>query len=401
MRTALRARRRDPVLLRAQDDEHRAHRRAAPRAWCCSRRARRTCCSARCTSRRAGERETPLDDADRAAILASIDALAGEALRLIGLAYRRLPAEGCVAETHEQEFVWLGVVGMIDPPRPEAIDAVRRAQIAGVRVIMITGDHPGAAHAIANEIGIARPEDRTVTGTGARAHVGGRPAAGGARRLRLCTRVARAQARDRAGAEESPRDRGDDRRRRERRAGAQGGRHRHRDGDHRHRRLQGRRRHDPRRRQLREHRRRDRGRPLDLREHPEVPALHDLDQPGRGLRDVLRRGTRRRARPAAGAGRGARAAAARDDDPVDQPRHRLGAGARGGRRPGRSQSDGPSAARSGRERDHTLDVAHGRGGLRDDRRGDAPRPRRRRPGRALRRRPRASPRRARWPSTPW
>ena len=118
----------------------------------------------RCTSLRAGERETPLDDAGRAVILASIDALAAEALRLIGLAYRRLPEEGGIAETHEQDFVWLGIVGMIDPPRPEAIDAVRRAQIAGVRVIMITGDHPGAAHAIANEIGIARPEDRTVTG---------------------------------------------------------------------------------------------------------------------------------------------------------------------------------------------------------------------------------------------
>jgi Ca2+-transporting ATPase len=119
---------------------------------------------ARCTGLRAGGRELPLDDAGRAAILASIDALAGEALRLIGLAYRRLPEAGAVAEAHEQEFVWLGVVGMIDPPRPEAIDAVRRAQSAGVRVIMITGDHPGAAHAIARELGIARPADRTVTG---------------------------------------------------------------------------------------------------------------------------------------------------------------------------------------------------------------------------------------------
>ena len=119
---------------------------------------------ARCTRLRAGEAEIPLDDARRAAILASIDALAGEALRLIGFAYRRLPAGGGVAEAHEQDFVWLGIVGMIDPPRPEAIDAVRRAQTAGVRVIMITGDHPGAAHAIAKELGIARPGDRTVTG---------------------------------------------------------------------------------------------------------------------------------------------------------------------------------------------------------------------------------------------
>ena len=119
---------------------------------------------ARCASLRVGEREAPLDEAGRAAIRAAIDALAGEALRLIGLAYRRLPAEGSVAETQEQDFVWLGIVGMIDPPRPEAIDAVRRAHTAGVRVIMITGDHPAAAHAIARELGIARPGDRTVTG---------------------------------------------------------------------------------------------------------------------------------------------------------------------------------------------------------------------------------------------
>ena len=119
---------------------------------------------ARCTHQRVGEDEAPLDDAGRAAILASIDALAGEALRLIGLAYRRLPGGAGVVETAEREFVWLGVVGMIDPPRPEAVDAVRVARNAGVRVIMITGDHPAAAHAIATELGIARPGDRTVTG---------------------------------------------------------------------------------------------------------------------------------------------------------------------------------------------------------------------------------------------
>lgn len=121
---------------------------------------------ARCTHVRSGEAEIALDDARRAAILASIDALAAEALRLIGLAYRRLPAgEGDrFTERHEHEFVWLGIAGMIDPPRPEALDAVRVAQRAGVRVIMITGDHPGAAHAIATELGIAARDGRTVTG---------------------------------------------------------------------------------------------------------------------------------------------------------------------------------------------------------------------------------------------
>jgi Ca2+-transporting ATPase len=121
---------------------------------------------ARCTHLRAGEAEIALEDGRRKAILASIDALASEALRLIGFAYRRLPAvEGTgFTESHEQELVWLGIAGLIDPPRPEAVEAVRVAQRAGVRVIMITGDHPGAAHAIATEVGIAKPGDRTVTG---------------------------------------------------------------------------------------------------------------------------------------------------------------------------------------------------------------------------------------------
>jgi Ca2+-transporting ATPase len=122
---------------------------------------------ARCTHAREGDAEVPLDAARRDAILAGIDSLAREALRPIGLAYRRLPegAGATVREGIEHDFVWLGVVGMIDPPRPEALDAVRVAQRAGVRVIMITGDHPAAAHAIAVELGIAAPEDRAVTGS--------------------------------------------------------------------------------------------------------------------------------------------------------------------------------------------------------------------------------------------
>jgi Ca2+-transporting ATPase len=64
----------------------------------------------------------------------------------------------------EQEFTWLGVIGMIDPPRPEAAESVRLAQLAGVRVIMITGDHPITAEAIARELGIIKANERTMTG---------------------------------------------------------------------------------------------------------------------------------------------------------------------------------------------------------------------------------------------
>ncbi len=121
---------------------------------------------ARCERVRVGDEEAPLDGARRASILATIDGLAGEALRLIGFAYRRLPhaAGRPLAEVAEQELIWLGVVGMIDPPRPQAVEAVGVAQAAQVRVIMITGDHPAAAGAIAREIGIAGAAGRIVTG---------------------------------------------------------------------------------------------------------------------------------------------------------------------------------------------------------------------------------------------
>ena len=104
-----------------------------------------------------GMKQSPLDGARRDAIARSIDGLAGEALRTLGIAYRALDAaeRGALDPSHEEALVWLGVVGMIDPPRPEAKEAVAAAQKAGLRVLMITGDHPAAAAAIAAELGIA------------------------------------------------------------------------------------------------------------------------------------------------------------------------------------------------------------------------------------------------------
>ncbi|MCU0805849.1 MAG: HAD-IC family P-type ATPase, partial [Burkholderiales bacterium] len=110
---------------------------------------------ARCTNERVGREERPLTDARRGEILASIDALAGAALRTIGLASREIPeGAGPPGERDEREFTWLGVIGMIDPPRDEARPAVATAHDAGIRVVMITGDHPNAALAIARELGI-------------------------------------------------------------------------------------------------------------------------------------------------------------------------------------------------------------------------------------------------------
>jgi Ca2+-transporting ATPase len=122
---------------------------------------------ARCTYERVGEEARPLTAERRPAILTAIEQLAAEALRTIGTAYRTLErdaANGAISEDIEQEFVFLGVIGMIDPPRQEARQAVAEAQQAGIRAIMITGDHPITAATIATELGIVPVGTRAVTG---------------------------------------------------------------------------------------------------------------------------------------------------------------------------------------------------------------------------------------------
>ena len=113
----------------------------------------------RCTHEMVGETARPLTAERRAAILRQNENLAGQALRSLGVAFRSLPKGGAdeaeLDEDIERELVFLGLIGMIDPPREEAREAVARAQSAGIRPIMITGDHPGTAAAIAKELGIA------------------------------------------------------------------------------------------------------------------------------------------------------------------------------------------------------------------------------------------------------
>jgi len=92
---------------------------------------------------------------------------AAGALRVIALAFKhydQLPANLNQKEL-EHGLTFAGFVGMIDPPRPESIEAVSQARDAGIRTIMITGDHPVTASAIAKEIGILGPGDRTLAGT--------------------------------------------------------------------------------------------------------------------------------------------------------------------------------------------------------------------------------------------
>jgi len=118
-----------------------------------------------CCAEQVGADVHPLSEARRRQILATVDELADQALRTIGVAYRRMPRQPSLpAEAIEHNLTFLGVFGLLDPPRPEAKAAVARAMQAGIRVIMITGDHPRTAAAIAAELDIAPPGARVVTG---------------------------------------------------------------------------------------------------------------------------------------------------------------------------------------------------------------------------------------------
>lgn len=73
-------------------------------------------------------------------------------------------------EDLEQGLTFAGLVGMIDPPRPEAVDAIRECDAAGIRTVMITGDHVVTASAIARQLGILHDDGEAVTGRSARRH---------------------------------------------------------------------------------------------------------------------------------------------------------------------------------------------------------------------------------------
>jgi Ca2+-transporting ATPase len=122
-----------------------------------------------CSSELVGEETRPLTEERRAAILKRNEELAREALRSLGVAFRSMHTDAldinAVDESLEQDLVFAGLIGMIDPPRQEAKEAVARAKTAGIRVIMITGDHPVTAAVIAKQLGItADGSPRAVTG---------------------------------------------------------------------------------------------------------------------------------------------------------------------------------------------------------------------------------------------
>ena len=115
------------------------------------------------------DKPRPLSEVARERILAANDAMTKDALRVLGVAYRitkDVPdnPEHIKTEELEQELVFVGLMGMIDPPREEVKPALEHAREAGIRTVMITGDYPNTARAIAETIGLLRPGKNVMTG---------------------------------------------------------------------------------------------------------------------------------------------------------------------------------------------------------------------------------------------
>ncbi len=120
----------------------------------------------RCTHILENGKEVKLTQAKRNNVLQVNEQLAGDALRVLAMAYKRLPsdAEKLEDEAIEKDMVFVGLQGMIDPPREEAIQANKTCQKAGIRAVMITGDHKLTAVAVAKEVGIFKEGDLVLTG---------------------------------------------------------------------------------------------------------------------------------------------------------------------------------------------------------------------------------------------
>ncbi|WP_204102052.1 MULTISPECIES: cation-translocating P-type ATPase [Spirulina sp. CCY15215] len=121
----------------------------------------------RCQSYQLGNETESLTPDRRHEILNANNQMAARGLRVLGFAYKvldELPQTPNEEDDPEQEMIWLGLTGAIDAPRPEVALAVQRSKDAGIRPIMITGDHPLTAQAIAKELGIADENCLTLTG---------------------------------------------------------------------------------------------------------------------------------------------------------------------------------------------------------------------------------------------
>lgn len=112
-----------------------------------------------CTRVLTEDGERALDEAYRDAIIKAAGQMAGDALRVLAVASRK----DSTIKDAEEDMTFLGLLGMIDPPRPEAKEAISTCENAGIKVVMITGDHPVTAEAVARELGLIKT-GRVVTG---------------------------------------------------------------------------------------------------------------------------------------------------------------------------------------------------------------------------------------------
>ena len=117
----------------------------------------------RCTGEMFEGRSRPLTEERRREISSALDEMAGQSLRTLGVAARSLAADARLGtgleDSFESDLTFLGLVGMIDPPRPEARAAVAKAMAAGIRPLLITGDHAATARAVARDLGIGVSAD--------------------------------------------------------------------------------------------------------------------------------------------------------------------------------------------------------------------------------------------------
>ena len=107
---------------------------------------------------------TAMTDAHRHRILEQNKSFSENGLRVLAFAYKELEPNQTLAEVGESDYTFVGLVSMVDPPRPESIAAVEDAKQAGIRTVMITGDHKVTATAIARQIGIFQDGDMALTG---------------------------------------------------------------------------------------------------------------------------------------------------------------------------------------------------------------------------------------------
>lgn len=107
----------------------------------------------------------PLTDDIKANIMSSSNAMSDDALRVLGGAYKVVPSTHIEIDQLEKDLIFIGLVGMIDPPREEVKDSIALCKTSGIKTIMITGDHKNTAFAIAKELGIAENESQAIFGS--------------------------------------------------------------------------------------------------------------------------------------------------------------------------------------------------------------------------------------------